>query len=92
MNPLAKEQVMKTVYILQSISHPFQQYAGITENVLARLKAHNAGQSPHTSKFRPWKVIVAIQFEDDSKAHSFEKYLKTGSGKAFAKRRFLNRK
>ena len=84
-----KEQVMKTVYILRSISHPDQYYSGITGDMIERLNSHNAGQSPHTSKFKPWKLVVSIQLEDASKAQSFERYLKTGSGKAFSMRRFL---
>jgi hypothetical protein len=31
---------------------------------------------------------VAIKFEDDQKALAFEKYLKSGSGRAFANRHF----
>jgi predicted GIY-YIG superfamily endonuclease len=41
---------MKHVYLLQSISHPEQQYTGLTADVANRLAAHNAGQSLHTSK------------------------------------------
>jgi predicted GIY-YIG superfamily endonuclease len=80
---------MKTVYILRSISHLNQYYSGITGNMIERLNSHNAGKSPHTSKFRPWKLVLSIHFEDENKARSFEMYLKTGSGKAFARKRFL---
>ena len=79
---------MKYVYLLQSISHPEQRYVGLTSNLKERLQAHNAGKSPHTSKFRPWKVAVAIRFGADSKAVAFEKYLKSGSGHTFANRHF----
>jgi putative endonuclease len=44
---------MNYVYILQSISHPDQFYTGLCKDVNARLAAHNAGQSPHTAKFKP---------------------------------------
>jgi predicted GIY-YIG superfamily endonuclease len=54
--------------------------------VLERLNSHNAGQSSHTSKFRPWKLVLSIHFEEENKARSFERYLKTGSGKAFARK------
>ena len=50
--------------------------------------AHNAGQSPHTSKYRPWRIVLAISFADDKRAHAFERYLKSGSGRAFASRHF----
>jgi predicted GIY-YIG superfamily endonuclease len=61
---------------------------GLTSNVKTRLAAHNAGQSPHTSKYRPWRLCVALAFADCEKAIAFEQYLKTGSGWAFAKRHF----
>jgi putative endonuclease len=80
---------MKIVYILQSVFHQDQHYFGITGNVIERLNSHNAGKSSHISKFRPWKLTLTMQFEDDSKARAFERYLKTGSGKAFARKRFL---
>lgn len=80
---------MYYVYVIQSLSHPNQHYTGITENLNQRLQDHNEGRSVHTNKFKPWKVVVAIRFEDEKKARAFEKYLKTGSGRAFMKRHFL---
>jgi len=79
---------MKYVYLLESISSPGKRYIGITNNFTNRLKEHNAGKLPHTSRFKPWKTIVAIKFSDNRKANAFEKYLKFGSGHAFAKRHF----
>ena len=79
---------MKYVYLLKSASHPKKKYVGITSNLNNRLKEHNAGKSPHTAKFKPWKVVVAIHFVDDCRAEAFEKYLKSGSGHAFANRHF----
>jgi len=78
---------MKFVYLLQSISYPQQRYIGLTADLEMRINAHNAGQSAHTAKYRPWKLITAIQFTDDDKAAAFEMYLKTGSGFAFANKR-----
>ncbi len=77
---------MRYVYLLQSLSSPQERYVGITADFERRLAEHNAGQSPHTAKFRPWKPMVVIRFEDDLKAERFEKYLKSGSGHAFARR------
>jgi putative endonuclease len=79
---------MKYVYLIQSVNHPRQRYVGISSNYLQRIQEHNAGQSTHTAKFKPWKLIVAIKFEDDQKALHFEKYLKSGSGRSFSKRHF----
>jgi len=77
---------MKYVYLLRSQSHPEQRYIGLTEDVDARLTTHNAGNSTHTAKYRPWHVVTVIRFEDDGRAAEFERYLKTGSGWAFANR------
>lgn len=79
---------MKYVYILKSIKEPGRHYTGITDNVEERLKAHNAGRVTHTSKYIPWCLETAIMFSDNQKAFNFEKYLKSGSGRAFAKKRF----
>ncbi len=65
-----------------------QTYIGIAAVVSDRLQKHNEGGSPHTSKFRPWQLVCSISFEDDQRALEFEKNLKTGSGRAFAKRHF----
>ncbi|MBA7655967.1 hypothetical protein ES703_63879 [subsurface metagenome] len=79
---------MKYVYLLESISHPGKRYIGITTDLQKRLTYHNSGKSPHTMDFKPWRIVVAIRFADDQKADVFEKYLKSGSGHAFAKRHF----
>lgn len=79
---------MKYTYLLESTSHPGKHYVGITHDLNKRLKEHNAGKAPHTAKFKPWKIVVAIRFADDQKSEAFEKYLKSGSGHAFAKRHF----
>jgi len=78
---------MNYVYILQSLSHPDQFYTGLTGDVQARLKTHNAGQSPHTSKHKPWKLLSFHWFENSETASAFERYLKSGSGRAFAAKR-----
>ena len=78
---------MKYVYLLQSLSTPNQRYIGITEDLDARLQTHHAGGSPHTSKYRPWKIVLHLCFQDDRRAVGFERYLKSGSGHAFAKKR-----
>jgi predicted GIY-YIG superfamily endonuclease len=59
----------------------------MTADLRARLTAHNAGQVPHTSKFKPWRLNTYVAFSDEKRAVAFEKYLKTRSGRAFAKKR-----
>jgi predicted GIY-YIG superfamily endonuclease len=75
------------VYILQSVSNPEHYYVGHTDDLRGRLKRHNAGEVPHTSKQRPWRIKTAIAFTDSGQAVLFERYLKTSSGRAFAKKR-----
>jgi putative endonuclease len=79
---------MMYVYLLQSIPNPVEYYVGSSIDIDARLVAHNGGKSPHTAKHRPWRLLVAMRFEDDDRARAFERYLKTGSGRAFAIRHF----
>ena len=78
---------MKCVYILQSLAEPEHFYTGITDDLDARLLRHNAGAVTHTSKFRPWRIKTYVAFADDARAIAFESYLKSGSGRAFAKAR-----
>ena len=75
------------VYILESERYDDRFYVGSTDDLGARLIKHNAGGVPHTSKYRPWRIKTAIAFTCPEKASAFERYLKTSSGRAFAKKR-----
>ncbi|MFC1574112.1 GIY-YIG nuclease family protein [Candidatus Latescibacterota bacterium] len=75
------------VYILQSLSDPEHFYTGFTENLEQRFQEHNEGKSPHTKKHKPWRIKTTIAFTEKKKAFDFERYLKTSSGRAFAKKR-----
>ena len=75
------------VYILQSKINTDRFYICFTENIENRLKDHNSGKDPHTSKYKPWRIKTAIAFTDRQKALDFERYLKTKSGRVFAKKR-----
>ena len=79
---------MKYVYLLRSIRFPNRRYTGLTADLQARLRAHNAGRSSYTSKYRPWQLITYVCLADDRRAIEFEEYLKSGSGQAFANKRF----
>ena len=76
------------VYIIRSVSHPGERYIGMTDDVDRRLKKHNEGGSPHTSKYNPWVLETLVGFSTKTKAAAFEQYLKTGSGFAFASKHF----
>ena len=76
------------VYILHSLTNDDRHYVGLSEDLEERLKKHNAGQCQHTSKFGPWQIETAIAFRSKEKAVTFEKYLKSHSGRAFARKHF----
>jgi predicted GIY-YIG superfamily endonuclease len=78
---------MKYVYILHSEAHADRFYVGSTDDLRTRLEKHNSGAVPHASKFKPWRVKTYLGFSDSEAAVQFEKYLKSPSGRAFAKKR-----
>jgi putative endonuclease len=85
---LAKEDCpVYYVYLIESMGTPGERYIGITADLRRRLEEHNAGRSSHTSKFKPWRLVTYIAFCDRTKAEAFERYLKSGSGHAFAYKR-----
>jgi len=75
------------VYLIESVGDPTKRYIGVTANLKARLDEHNGGKSMHTSKYRPWRLVTYIAFSDRAQAEAFERYLKSGSGHAFARKR-----
>ena len=78
---------MYYIYFIESLSVQRQRYVGITTDLEQRLRAHNQGKSFHTRKFSTWKLNTYVAFTDRAKAEAFERYVKSGSGHAFAKRR-----
>ena len=76
------------VYILRSDTDPARHYVGRTSNVDERVGWHNTGPDGHTRHHRPWSAAVVVEFPSDAAAARFEKYLKSGSGRAFATRHF----
>ncbi len=77
------------VYIIRSIGFPDQEYTGVTEDLKRRIPDHNAGKSAHTAKYKPWNLLWYCAFPDKLQALEFERYLKSHSGRAFAKKRLL---
>ena len=74
------------VYVLRNGETPSRYYTGLSSDVLRRLASHNAGENRHTAKYRPWVIDVVIEFTDEGRAATFERYLKSGSGVVFAQR------
>ena len=76
------------VYMLRSITNSERYYIGIAVDLEERLKRHNSGLCKHTSKLTPWQIETVIAFRSKRKAVVFERYLKSHSGRAFAKKHF----
>lgn len=78
---------MYFVYLLRSLKDSSKTYIGYTADINKRLEEHNAGRSIHTDRYRPWSLVSYVAFDKEEKAFSFERYIKIGSGHAFAKKR-----
>ena len=75
------------VYILKcSDGHP---YTGCTSDLKERMQRHRNGQVESTKSRLPVTLVTYIGFSDKYKAFYFEKYLKSGSGRAFARKRLM---
>ena len=81
----------RSVYVLQSQTAPERHYVGIASDPQARLAWHNNGPCGYTTDYRPWMITVVIEFPTEQQAVRFERYLKSGSGRAFAQRHFGGR-
>ena len=79
---------MYYVYLLRSINNPSKTYIGYTTNLKQRIDTHNSGGSLYTEQDRPWQLVIYLAFDFQEKALAFEKYIKIGSGHAFAKKHF----
>jgi predicted GIY-YIG superfamily endonuclease len=74
------------VYIIKNANNPPEYYTGLTSDIDARMHAHNQRNGHHTSGRGPWALDVLIEFADEARAVRMERYLKSGSGAAFARR------
>lgn len=83
-----KNRKMFYTYILQSLKDG-SCYTGHTDDLATRLKKHNSGGVIYTAKKKPWKLAWYCAFQAKEKAIKFEKYLKAGSGFAFARKHLL---
>ena len=78
---------MYYIYLLESISAPNRRYIGFSSNLRQRLVEHNEGKLPNTARYRPWRIVSYLGFSSKKQALAFEKYIKSGSGHAFAHKR-----
>ncbi len=75
------------VYILKCVDNSF--YTGCTMDIEDRLSRHSKGENTYTKKRLPVTLVYYSAFINKYKAYAFEKYLKSGSGKAFAQKRLI---
>lgn len=81
---------MYFVYILKSEKDSNKIYIGFTHDLTKRLAEHNTAQSTYSKRYAPWKLVSYTAFIHKTAALAFETYLKSGSGFAFLKKRFLS--
>jgi len=78
---------MHYVYLIESVSTAGRRYVGFTEDLRQRMAEHNAGKNVSTAPYRPWRLTTYLAFSTKRQALEFERYLKSGSGHAFARKR-----
>ncbi|MBI4050342.1 MAG: GIY-YIG nuclease family protein [Candidatus Doudnabacteria bacterium] len=79
---------MYYVYILKS-EKDRSFYTGFTTDLKLRLKDHNTKGNQYSSTKAPFELVWYCAFLHKKKALDFEKYLKQGSGFAFARKRLV---
>jgi predicted GIY-YIG superfamily endonuclease len=78
---------MHYVYLIESLAQPGVRYVGCSHDLRRRLGDHNAGRNVSTARVRPWRLATYLAFSSRHQALEFERYLKSGSGHAFARKR-----
>ena len=66
-------------------------YVGSTNDLRRRFSSHQEGSVASTCKYLPVILCSYIAVVDEASARGLERYFKSGSGKAFAKKRFLQK-
>ena len=74
------------MYYVYSLKCRDGYYVGCADDVTNRLDRHQKGQVPATARRLPVTLEFYFATEDKYKAFEFEKYLKSGSGRAFIKK------
>ncbi|MBI2012281.1 GIY-YIG nuclease family protein [Candidatus Daviesbacteria bacterium] len=72
------------VYVL--LCSDEKTYIGCTHDLKDRINRHTKGQIPATKNRLPIKLHAYFAFKNQDIAFKFEKYLKTGSGRAFIRK------
>jgi len=65
-------------------------YKGYSTDLRDRLRSHARNREGYTSKLQNWRLVFYGVFPNKILALKFERYLKTGSGIAFTRKRLVN--
>ncbi len=77
------------MYYVYSLKCKDGYYLGCTNNLKDRFMRHTKGQVISTCNRLPVELVFYVAFKDKYIAFSFEKYLKSGSGRAFLKKHLV---
>ncbi len=78
---------MHYVYLIESVAEKDRRYVGYTDDLRQRMIDHNRDRNASTAAHGPWRLRTYLSFSTKIQALAFERYLKSGSGHAFANRR-----
>lgn len=76
------------MYYVYSLKCKDGYYVGCTDDLKDRVTRHKKGHVIATKYRLPVELDFYIAFKSKYKAFDFERYLKTGSGRAFVKKHF----
>ncbi|MFZ2970540.1 MAG: GIY-YIG nuclease family protein [Minisyncoccia bacterium] len=77
------------MYYIYSLKCKDGYYIGCTDDLKNRLKRHRKGQVPASANRLPTELEFYFAIQDKYKAFEFEKYLKSGSGRAFVNKHLV---
>lgn len=77
------------MYYVYSLKCRDGYYIGCTDDIEARVGRHRNGYVPATKDRLPVELVCYFALQDKYRAYVFEKYLKSGSGRAFIKKHLI---
>ncbi len=86
---VAKETFAKMYYIYILKCSDGEPYTGCTSDLKETVERHKDGHVPAAKDRLPVNLEFYFAIQDKYKAFEFEKYLKSGSGRAFIKKHLL---
>ena len=84
-----RRRVQNVYYVYILLCSNKKTYVGCTTDIDRRLVDHNSGKIPYTQPLRPVILLSYFAITDKYRAFEFEKYLKSGSGRAFMAKHLL---